>query len=250
MEDTRKKTGPSDGSELEKISENEDEENKEKKIEQEDVNFEKELEEMERKRKEQELERRKEMKRNYDNPQEKKNERDKGKKEEDSGEVEGVEKKDKEEEKKGKDQKLIAGQPIQTKRVFERAKPEGIFRHHKVNNFSGTGIHKMEKALKRVHGVSAEQKIAFIQAVQAYNPTKSTLLKKDLENLSRGLRFKKYVGTKFNRMKKFLDPKTLDFEKREIDKMRRGLTGQADPHKFQRSDTSGFGKQQSSKRSK
>jgi len=205
--DDQKKRGPSDGSEID-VSEDEQEE----KSGMTEDEFEEELEKLKKKREEQEAERKKELERMRDDARKKREEKTKQREE----------------------QKVIARQPVAAKKIFERKKNEGIFRHHRLTDFSASK--KLEKALKKIHGVPLKKKLEFISALKAYSPVKSVLLKKDLEDFARGVKYKRFTSAKFNRMKKVMDPQNLKFKRREVDKIKRALTGKEDPHKYQRRD--------------
>jgi hypothetical protein len=204
MSDDFKKTGPSDGSEAE-------EEQEKDRMERENEKFEKELEKLAQAREEQEERRKEELKKLYEETQKRKEKR-------------------KEEQKKKEEQKFIAGQPVEQKKVFSR-KTE-IFRHNRLNDFNTSGLRKMDKALKKVTGVTLKKKLEFVNALKAYSPSKTVLRKDDLKEFSRGLKFKRFTGNKFSRLKKTIDPKELKFKKRDIDKITRALTGEEDPYKY------------------
>lgn len=155
---------------------------------------------------------------------------------------EGIERmrKDKEKKKKPKKdegeqvQKMIAGQLVMVKKKVYDHKLK-VFRHNKLNDLSGSGTKKMEKVLHKVHGVSLEKKAAFIRAVKAYNPTTTVLKKKDFDNFTRRFKSKRFVGDGFKRIEKEgIDIKKMreGFGKRDIDKLKRGITGQSDPNKY------------------
>ncbi|MEA2098298.1 MAG: hypothetical protein U9P70_04490, partial [Patescibacteria group bacterium] len=148
--------------------------------------------------------------------------------------------KDKEKKKKPKkgedelEQKMIAGHLTTVKKKVYDHKLK-VFRHNKLNDFSGSGTKKMEKVLHKVHGVSPKKKAAFIKAVKTFNPTKAVLKKKDFDNFTRRFKSKRFVGDGFKRIEKEgIDIKEMrkGFGKRDIDKLRRGITGQSDPHKY------------------
>ncbi len=114
---------------------------------------------------------------------------------------------------------------------------EGIFLRGKSKNFEP----KAEKKLKRVHGVSLEKKKEIIDAISAYNIKKSKIVLKldDLKKFAIGLRHHIYTGKGFKDMKKYggINPRDLkNLKRKEIDKMRRALTGEKDPYKFQKKD--------------
>jgi len=222
------KFGPKDGSEEEKIPKvkerdevetDEEESEKEKARISEDERFEKEIEEAEKKRKEREEKRKKELERIY----------------------EAARKRKEREEKSTKKEEILGGVVTKVGKVFSHESKEGVFRRKKLKNLETGGIKKMEKALKKVHRVPLKKKLEFINALKIYNTYNSsgkTVLRKEaLEEFARKVRSKDYSGTKFRRMRKKLDPRTLKFKKKEIDKIVRKLTGKEDPNKYVRRKT-------------
>lgn len=110
-----------------------------------------------------------------------------------------------------------------------------VFRHNKLNDFSVSGLKKIDKTLQKVHGVDVKKKIAFVKALEAYNPTKSTLRKKDFDKFAKGFKSKRFNGKNFDNVEKAgIDIKGMrkKFSKRDIDKLRRGITGDQDPYKY------------------
>ena len=163
------------------------------------------------------------------------------------------EKKEKEKEKKQKQwedtdekqekqkQKLIAGEKVERKRIFTHKKSEGVFRHKKLASFSTKGVQKINKGFKKVHGMSLKKKQRFVELLKSYNPSETALTKKTFNDFSRRFKSKRFTGLNFNRMKKEgIDLKSArkEFGKRDLDKLRRGVTGEKDPHKYQRKSSS------------
>ncbi len=220
-EDNRYKQ--SQGSEDRDIETSEEEEKKEMSEEK----FEEELKRIEKERREQEERRKKELERIYEDARKKR------------------EQKEKEKEQK---QKIIAGQPVETGKIFSPRKEEGVFRRNKLSNFNTRGITKIEKKLKKVHGIPLKKKLEFINALKTYNPSKTVLLKKDLEDFARGMKHRRFTTAKFKRMEKIMDPRSLKFKKREIDKIRMALTGEEDPHKYKRVTSKNLERRESSLR--
>jgi len=158
------------------------------------------------------------------------------------------EKKEKEKEKKEKQweetdekqeeqkQKLIAGEKVERKRVFTHKKSEGVFRHKKLSNFSTRGVKKIDKRFKKVHGISSEKKRKFIRLLEAYNPSKSVMTRKTFDDFVRRFNSKRFSGPNFDRMEKEgidLRSARKEFNRRkDINKLRRGITGGKDPHKY------------------
>ena len=148
-------------------------------------------------------------------------------------------KKDREKKKKPEkevemEQKMIGGQLTTVKKKTYDHKLK-VFRHNRLNDFGVSGTKKMEKALHKVHGVSLKKKIDFLKAVKAYNPTKSVLKKKDFDDFTRRFKSKRFTGTKFKKVtEEGIDIKKMrkEFGKRDIDKLKRGITGQSDPHQY------------------
>ncbi len=135
-----------------------------------------------------------------------------------------------------KEGKLIAGEKVERKRVFTHKKEEGVFRHKKLLGFNTKGLKKIDKRFKKVHGISSKKKRDFLKLLEAYNPSKSLLTKKAFDDFSRRFKNKRFTGPNFNRMKKEgvdLRSARKKFGKRDLDKLRRGITGEKDPHKYQ-----------------
>ena len=145
------------------------------------------------------------------------------------------------ERQKKQEQKLIAGEKVERKRFFTHKKSEGVFRHKKLANFSTKGVKKIDKRFKKVHGISSEKKREFIRLLEAYNPSKSVMTRKNFDNFSRRFKSKRFTGPDFDRMiKEGIDLKGArkEFGKRDLDKLRRRVTGEKDPHKYQRKSSS------------
>ncbi|MCK5084510.1 MAG: hypothetical protein KAQ64_02555 [Candidatus Pacebacteria bacterium] len=144
------------------------------------------------------------------------------------------EKKKKPEQENKQEQKMIGGQLTTVKKKTYDHELK-VFRHNRLNDFSVSGTKKMGKVLQKVHGVSLEKKMDFLRAVKAYNPTKSVLKRKDFDDFARKFKSKRFTGTKFKKVEEEgIDIKKMrkEFGKRDIDKLRRGVTGQSDPHKY------------------
>lgn len=142
----------------------------------------------------------------------------------------------KSEKKEGKESRtvMIGGKltVLKTKDYTHKFK---VFRHNRVNDFQNKGSARIEKALHKVHGMALKKKLDFLEALKAYNPTKSVLKKKDFDEFTRRFKSKRFVGNNFKKVKKEgIDIKSLrkQFGKRDIDKIRRGITGQEDPYKY------------------
>lgn len=136
---------------------------------------------------------------------------------------------------KSTDENESGGQGINAgkKKVYSREIK--VFRHNKLNDFSVSGLKKIDKTLQKVHGVDVKKKIAFMKALEAYNPTKSTLKKKDFDKFARGFKSKRFNGKNFDNVEKAginIKDMRKKFSKRDIDKLRRGITGDQDPYKY------------------
>ncbi|MDF1497852.1 MAG: hypothetical protein P1P85_00645 [Patescibacteria group bacterium] len=147
--------------------------------------------------------------------------------------------KDREKNRKPKDdikqeEKIIGGQKVLVpKKTYDHEMK--VFRHNRLNDLGMRGTKKLEKAMKKVHGVSLKKKLDFLKAVKAYNPSKSVLKKKDFEDFTRRFKSKRFTGNQFKKVENDgIDIKGLrkKFGKRDIDKLRRGITGQADPNAY------------------
>ncbi|MCK4919202.1 MAG: hypothetical protein KAS01_02350 [Candidatus Pacebacteria bacterium] len=137
------------------------------------------------------------------------------------------------------EQRIVAGQVVPTKKKTYEHKAE-LFRHKRLNNFSGRGLTKINKTLKGVHGVSVQKKIEFIKALKAYNPSKSVLKKDDFVDFARRFKSKRFVGQRFkNVAKEGINIKDMRkrFGKRDIDKLTRGITGEEDPNRYKSSSS-------------
>lgn len=133
--------------------------------------------------------------------------------------------------------KLIAGEKVEEKRTFKTKKAEGVFRHHRLDNFSTKGVRKIEKVARKIHGVSLDKKRKIVELLQVYNPSKSTLRKKDFNKFIIKFKSKNFKGAGFDRIKKAginIKDARKEFGKRDIDKLNRGLTGKKDPHGYQK----------------
>jgi hypothetical protein len=122
---------------------------------------------------------------------------------------------------------------IKTKDYVPKLK---VFKHNKVNDFQNKGSDRIEKVLHKVHGITLKKKFDFLEALKAYTPVKSVLKKKDFDEFARRFKSKNFKSEKFRRAAKSgIDMKELrkEFGKRDIDKIRRGITGQEDPNKYQ-----------------
>jgi len=205
-----------------KKSGDEEDGDEDSKMRKEDEEYNKRLDELEKARKAREEQREEKAKRIREEIEERKKKK-----------KEREEKSNREKEEK-KQKKVIAGQEIQQKKVFSHKKEEGVFRHKKLMNFN-TGK-KIDKALKKIHGISLKKKQKFVELLKSYNPNKTTLRKKDFDDFVRRFKSKRFTGPNFDKMKKKIDLKSArkEFGKRDLDKLRRGITGEEDPHKYQR----------------
>lgn len=109
-----------------------------------------------------------------------------------------------------------------------------LFRHNKMYGFSGRGKVQIDKALKKAH-INTEKRRGLIEALAAYNPSKTLLLKKDFNMFARKFKSRNFSGTKFQQGFKSVDFKSLrkDFSKRDLNKFRMAVTGESDSHKYQ-----------------
>jgi len=174
--------------------------------------FQEELEELEKARKEIEEKRKKEFERMRKN-------REKNKKPKDDIEQE---------------EKIIGGQKVLVKKKIYDHEMK-VFRHNRLKDIDTRGTKKLEKAMTKVHGVSLKKKLDFLKAVKAYSPTKSVLKKKDFEDFARRFKGKRFTGNQFKKVEKEgIDIRSLrkKFGKRDIDKLRRGITGEANPNAY------------------
>lgn len=197
-----------------------DDEQTERNVSAENQAYMKELEELEKARKEHE--------------EKKKEELDRMRKEHEK-------KKDKKEGEGEDQEKAILGHTLdKPKKVFSVEKK--IFRHNRINDFSGSGATKIDKALKKAH-LSSDKRRDLIDTLSAYNPSHSVLKKKDFIDFTRRFKSKSFFGTKFQQAKKEIDLKEIRsrFSKRDLDKFRRAVTGEKNPNQYSgkpRTDTS------------
>lgn len=216
MSDDNKKTRPSDSSE---IADSETEEN-EKNSNSDDAYF-KDLEELEKARKEREDKRKEELERlRRDRAAKKRKDDEKNGNSEDKGDSKDGAKK-------------IGGQSVsRAQREFSTEKK--LFRHNKMFGFSGRGAINIERALKKAH-IDTEKRRDLIDALSAYNPSKSVLKKRDFELFARKFKSKNFSGDRFREGSKIIDFKNLrkEFSKRDLNRFRMAVTGEADAHKHQ-----------------
>ncbi len=147
-------------------------------------------------------------------------------------------------DRKEQKEKFIAGEKVEQKRFFGHKKEEGVFRHKKLSSFSTKGLKKIDKRFKKVHGISSEKKRKFLKLLEAYNPSKMLMTRKGFDDFSRRFKSKRFKGPNFDRMKKEgIDLKSArkEFGKRDLDKLRRGITGEKDSHKYQRKSSNQSG---------
>ncbi|MCK5332865.1 hypothetical protein KAJ41_03315 [Candidatus Parcubacteria bacterium] len=142
-------------------------------------------------------------------------------------------------EREPEDPRIVAGQvvPVEKKTYKHEVK---LFRHKRLNDFSGKGLTKINKTLKGVHGVSVQKKVEFIKALKAYNPSKSVLKKDDFVDFARRFKSKRFTGKAFKKLaREGIDIKAMrkKFGKRDIDKLRRGITGEEDPNRYRSSSS-------------
>lgn len=204
----------------------EEEEDKDAKSREEDEEYRKRLDDLEQLRKMREEKKKKDFE--IADERRKKKEEEKKKKEEQWG---GTKEQEQEQE-----QKFIAGEKIERKRHFSHKKEEGVFRHKKLFNFSTKGTEKIEKRFKKIHGISSEKKRKFIKLLEVYNPSKMLMTKKSFDDFSRRFKSKRFTGPNFSRMKKEgIDLKSArkEFKKRDLNQLRRSVTGEKDPHRYQ-----------------
>jgi len=126
----------------------------------------------------------------------------------------------------------IGGQSV-SRKPKEFSTEKKLFRHNKMFGFSGSGAVKIEKALKKAH-VSTEKRRGLIEALSAYNPSKSLLKKKDFELFARKFKSKNFSGNRFREGSKTVDFKSLrkEFSKKDLNKFRMAVTGDTDSHKY------------------
>lgn len=138
-----------------------------------------------------------------------------------------------EEEAPKESSKQITGQAI-SRPQKEFSTEKKLFRHNKMFGFSGSGAVKIERALKKAH-IGTEKRRDLISALQAYNPSKSVLKKKDFTLFAQKFKSRNFSGSRFQQASKNLDIKDLrkEFSKRDLNKFRLAVTGQADSRKHQ-----------------
>ena len=212
------KTGPSDGG----YPDYDDDELSEKeKSEKKDKTFNEEVKKLEERRKEED-ERKKEQLKKFKKKGEEKRKKNAIVKEEKDKEVFGV---------KVKKQKDF---------LSTLKKNEGVFRHNKLQNFNTSGGKKIEKALKRVHGVSSKEKKEFYEGMKAYSMKGSIFLGKEFKEYYMGVKhkFRGFNGKAgFKNMKKNIGEDDINnlkkIKKRSAEKMFNALSG-TEKQKYQR----------------
>ncbi len=150
-------------------------------------------------------------------------------------EKEKMKSEDKENKEDKKDRTVMIGGKLTALKTKDYTRKLKIFKHNKVNDFQNRGSDRIEKALHKVHGVALEKKLNFLNALKAYNPTKAVLKRKDFDEFSRRFKSKNFRSEKFRKAEESgIDMKKLrkKFGKGDIDKIRRGITGQEDPYKY------------------
>ncbi len=128
----------------------------------------------------------------------------------------------------------IGGEKVNEAKIFKHKRGMGIFIRNK------TKPQKIRKALKKVHGLSADEKKLFPDIVAAYSPTAITIKKDKLKTLFRELRHIKSGrrgGTDFQKLKKAFDKdflkKNFGGKKRKLAKIERAFFGEKDPLKHE-----------------
>jgi hypothetical protein len=139
------------------------------------------------------------------------------------------------EEEGAKSKTVMLGGRLTTLRAKNYVHKYKVFKHNKINDLQNKGSDRMEKALHKVHGITLKKKLDFLEALKAYSPTKSVLKKKDFDEFTRRFKSKNFRSEKFRKAeKRGIDMKELrkEFGKRDINKIKRGITGQEDPYKY------------------
>ncbi|MFA6096687.1 MAG: hypothetical protein WC788_03620 [Candidatus Paceibacterota bacterium] len=214
MNDDNIKKRPSDSSEVT----DEAEESEQKNSSSDDAYF-KDIEELEKARKEREDRKKEELERL------RKERSIKGKEDDEKG-TEGKE--------SSKDGAIkIGGQSVsRVKKEFSTEKK--LFRHNKMFGFSGSGAVKIDRALKKAH-INTDKRRDLIDALAAYNPSKTLLKKRDFVLFARKFKSKNFSGSRFKQASKTLDIKGMrkEFSKRDLNKFRMAVTGESDAHRYQ-----------------
>lgn len=149
-----------------------------------------------------------------------------------------------ESKKKSKEKKVVEldGQIIE-KRVYSHTKKEGIFIRGKATNYS----QKIDKALRKVHGVSLKKKKEIAEIIRDCASKKTTITAKEVDDILSKLKYKSYTGSGsggINRMLKNKKKEGVDlksyknelkrkFSRRDIDKFKIALKGGKDPYKHE-----------------
>ncbi len=150
-------------------------------------------------------------------------------------EKEKMKSKDRKGEETKKDRTVMIGGKLTALKTKDYTHKLKIFKHNKVNDFGNKGSARIEKVLHKVHGITLKKKLDFLGALKAYNPTESVLKRKDFDEFTRRFKSKNFRSEKFRRAeKKGINMKEVrkEFKKRDIDKIKRGITGQEDPYKY------------------
>lgn len=232
MSDDHVKNRPSDSSEVieenityTQVDEDEDENDPAVKSRKADEAYMNDLEELEKARKEHEARKKEELE---------KARMDRHRREKGEDENEGEEG---DEERGGgpsaQNTRRVEGQAI-SRPQKEFSTEKKLFRHNKMFGFAGRGEENIDRALRKAH-LKTDKRKELIQALEAYNPSKSLLKKKDFDLFARKFRSRNFGGTRFQQASKSIDFKSLrkEFSKRELNKFRRAVTGESDPNKYQ-----------------
>lgn len=207
------KTGPSDGS-YNDIYNNDNSEEEEKKAEKDEL-YKKEMEELEKAGEEMEEREAEKIKR--------------AKKNRESREESGGKK------------KTEMNEQIVEKKIYSHEKEGGIFTKGKATNYS----QKINKALRKVHGVSLAKKKEMTEIIKNCASRKTTITEKEVGDILSKLKYGNYTGSGssgINRMLKNMEKEGVDlksykkelkkkFSRRDIDKFKIALGGGKDPRK-------------------
>ena len=216
------KTGPSDGS-YNNVYDDEGEEDE--KLKEKDDLYKKEMEELEEAGKdmrEREKEKIEQAKKNRENREER-------------------EKSRKESKNKKKDE--ISEQLVKKteKRIYSHPNKEGIYTKGKVTDYS----QKINKALKRVHGLSSQKKKELVSIIEDCTARKTVATKKEVGEILSKLKYGKYTGSGSTGIQRMLKKKGAEgvdlkaykrelknkFNRRDINKIKIALEGGNDPRK-------------------
>lgn len=139
----------------------------------------------------------------------------------------------------------VGGQTTKGK-VYEHKRGKGIF----VGGESKKYLTKMNKAFKKLHGVSAEKKKRMVEFMGLGAKMESKITEKEVDIIFRGLKHKKFDKPPFKNVFKKMKKEGVDLKdykkdlrrmfsnKRDINRFREALKGEENPRKHKTKESS------------